>query len=497
MKAITIFMFFFILLKSIMGQCPSSFVDSRDNQTYTAVLIGDQCWMSQNLNIGSQISKSIYASNNSIIEKYCFDDLALSCNLYGGLYFPNEFMEYSFIEGSQGICPSGWHLPGTGEWDKLISYLGGYQNAGAELKTGGTSGFNALMSGYLYYNGKHYNKLGKASLLGSSDPSLPISDSEISFSFDKLLYLNESEVYRHENFGITAISVRCIKDDNTAGNQPPNIPKFPDPYIYHNNHPINRVLQWECTDPENDNLTYDIYFGLTNTPPLVSTSISNTSYDPGTLTSNTTYYWQVIASDNLGNNREGPVWEFTTSVNSSTICQSSFIDPRDSKVYTAQMFGDKCWMTKGLNYGAIINGGTHQTNNNITEKYCYEDLSTNCDDYGGLYQWDELMMYDTIEGSQGICPSGWHVPDTNEIKMLESVIGANLLYRFKPLGTYLGYGSNGGYPSNELYNGRSNFWSSSQYDEHKAYYQSFVIRELEGVYNFYKKNGLYLICVKD
>jgi uncharacterized protein (TIGR02145 family) len=33
---------------------------------------------------------------------------------------------------------------------------------------------------------------------------------------------------------------------------------------------------------------------------------------------------------------------------------------------------------------------------------------------GALYQWDELMQYQTTESSQGLCPPGWHVPSESE-----------------------------------------------------------------------------------
>jgi uncharacterized protein (TIGR02145 family) len=38
---------------------------------------------------------------------------------------------------------------------------------------------------------------------------------------------------------------------------------------------------------------------------------------------------------------------------------------------------------------------------------------------GGLYNWNEAMKYYYTPGSQGICPSGWHVPTDEEFKILE------------------------------------------------------------------------------
>ncbi len=46
-------------------------------------------------------------------------------------------------------------------------------------------------------------------------------------------------------------------------------------------------------------------------------------------------------------------------------------------------------------------------------------IQANCDTYGGLYHWHEMMAYSSIEGTQGICPDGWHLPTDNEWKTLE------------------------------------------------------------------------------
>jgi hypothetical protein len=59
--------------------------------------------------------------------------------------------------------------------------------------------------------------------------------------------------------------------------------------------------------------TYDVYFGTSTSPALVSTDQNGTTYDPGTLLSyNTIYYWQIVATDNHGLSTSGPLWDFTT-----------------------------------------------------------------------------------------------------------------------------------------------------------------------------------------
>ena len=94
----------------------------------------------------------------------------------------------------------------------------------------------------------------------------------------------------------------------------------------------------------------------------------------------------------------------------------------DGQLYnTVQIFG-QCWLKENLNVGNKISISQNMTDNGILEKQCYDDVDSNCAIYGGLYQWDEMMQYVTIEGAQGICPPGWHVPTNQDWKVLEGSV---------------------------------------------------------------------------
>ena len=92
------------------------------------------------------------------------------------------------------------------------------------------------------------------------------------------------------------------------------------------------------------------------------------------------------------------------------------------QTYNTVIIGNQCWMTENLNIGTSILGTNDQTDNDLIEKYCYDNDEDNCDDYGGLYQWNEVMQYVSTEGAQGICPAGWHIPTDNEWKILEGYV---------------------------------------------------------------------------
>lgn len=93
------------------------------------------------------------------------------------------------------------------------------------------------------------------------------------------------------------------------------------------------------------------------------------------------------------------------------------------QTYNIVEIGLQCWMAENLNVGQRIDGNKEMLNNQIIEKYCYNDNESKCNVYGGLYQWDEMMHYTTHEGSKGICPDGWHIPSIIEWKVLTDFLG--------------------------------------------------------------------------
>jgi uncharacterized protein (TIGR02145 family) len=102
----------------------------------------------------------------------------------------------------------------------------------------------------------------------------------------------------------------------------------------------------------------------------------------------------------------------------------------DSKYVNIVRIGTQVWMGENLNIGTRIDGAKDQTDNGKIEKYCYNDGEYNCDIYGGLYQWDEMMQYNPAEDTnkmpgttQGICPDGWHIPTDKEWRTHGSYVG--------------------------------------------------------------------------
>jgi uncharacterized protein (TIGR02145 family) len=99
--------------------CPGTPTVTYDGQVYNTIQIFGQCWLKENLNVGTMIPETQSMSNNIVIEKYCYNNEQDSCTKYGGLYQWDEMMQYTSQQGVQGICPSGWHLPTDEEWKVL------------------------------------------------------------------------------------------------------------------------------------------------------------------------------------------------------------------------------------------------------------------------------------------------------------------------------------------------------------------------------------------
>jgi uncharacterized protein (TIGR02145 family) len=154
-------------------------------------------------------------SDNSVIEKYCYDDEDANCETYGGLYQWPEMMQYG--KSTQGICPDGWHLPTKQEWEALEIALGmpvdqatassGLQGTveGNMLKAGGSSGFEALMGGNRSSSGT-FTVGGIVTAFWSStqSSSFMARARTLSVDYPQVNHTNYSKEYGH--------AVRCIKD---------------------------------------------------------------------------------------------------------------------------------------------------------------------------------------------------------------------------------------------------------------------------------------------
>lgn len=216
--------------EDLTGYCGDSITDARDGKKYATVLIGNQCWMAQDLNVGTRIDAPAFQSDNSIIEKYCYDNLESNCDLWGGLYQWPELMAYSTTPGTRGICPEGWHVPtdaefkvlegnvdsqygpGSEEWNKM-----GWRGLDAGVNLRATSGWSGSGNGtdafgfYAVPGGTYSETAGFGGAYCC--PNYMTSDSD-AYRTPVIRHLNGdfAQITRNTNNANDGCTLRCVKD---------------------------------------------------------------------------------------------------------------------------------------------------------------------------------------------------------------------------------------------------------------------------------------------
>lgn len=69
-------------------------------------------------------------------------------------------------------------------------------------------------------------------------------------------------------------------------------------------------LSWTGSDPDSDLVNYDVYFGISATPPILKSGVTDMFLNAVSVTSGTTYYWKIISWDGQGNNSDSGVYQF-------------------------------------------------------------------------------------------------------------------------------------------------------------------------------------------
>lgn len=460
-------------------ECGMPWLDTRDNKYYNTVEIGFQCWMAENLNYGNFIPDSTEAGNNSIPEKYCYDNNLNFCESHGGLYRWAELMEYSAVEGSRGICPNGWHIPSDAEWYILEHYIDttindpnavGYRgiDAAAKLLDGGSSGLDLLFAG-MYAGGGNFYGMNPNVAKHSSYASSTENPANINNAWRRILFENENGIGREASSKYYSISVRCITDDTVSCAPQPSLANAGDDRISINNEtvalgagsPVYGIGQWAILEGQN---------GTVAQPANPSS--------PFTGVLGETYKLAWTVTNNCGSTSDSMMIYLLND--SDMVCGGLFPDLRDNSVYPTIQLGNQCWMTTNLDYGNYIDGSVDPLNNGLVEKYCYEDEEANCEILGGMYRWNELMEYTNSEQAQGICPDGWHIPSDYDWYILENFVDTSINipastgFRGTDAGTKLISGGSTGLniQLSGIYAGNNNYYGVRPNLPHYGYYAS-------------------------
>ena len=153
-----------IIIASLYGFTVKDYVDYPHN----SIIIGEQEWMVENLNVRS------FRNGDVIFEANSYEDWELA-NIKGipaWCYYNNnprygktygKLYNWWAVSDPRGLGPEGWHIPTDKEWDDLQNYIDGIDNAEEIIKLvkGGKnkgkeiskSSFAALSGGYRSHEG--------------------------------------------------------------------------------------------------------------------------------------------------------------------------------------------------------------------------------------------------------------------------------------------------------------------------------------------------------
>ncbi len=190
-----------------IGETSNQMVDVRDGNVYKIVTYGKQTWMAEDL-----AYKAEYDDN--CMRFYCRNI---------GYYTWKTAMGDAYTQKNRtgivrGICPIGWHLPDTTEWNTLISVLGGENAVFDVLESTSGNGFSMVANDYEIICAEDGSEsiCGKTAAFWSSDND---SDDDYAYGIRLEVYSKEKkevgiDYVRKRN----DIPIRCVKDESAREN---------------------------------------------------------------------------------------------------------------------------------------------------------------------------------------------------------------------------------------------------------------------------------------
>ena len=195
-----------------------------------AVRIGNQVWMTRNLNVtryrnGDPIPQVKNPAKWASLTTgaWCwYENNSANGPKYGRLY------NWYAVNDPRGLAPAGWHIPSDAEWTILSNYLGQEGVAGGNLKATGTveagtglwrapntgasnsSGFTALPGSKRLSDGNFYSvySIGYSGCWWSSTEALIPANR----AYYREIYYGYALIGSGNDLYQAGLSVRCIRD---------------------------------------------------------------------------------------------------------------------------------------------------------------------------------------------------------------------------------------------------------------------------------------------
>ena len=418
-----------------------------------------------------KIGKQTWMAENLNLEMkgaYCYDYDSRKCDEYGRFYdWPTAVgrvdCNYKDTCGVapvvQGVCPDGWHLPSLEEWDALFEFVGGDFVAGAKLRS---------INGWSYSKVDGSDTYGFRALPGGHRRGSIAWELDVdAYTFTDMsgaLFWVSSEISKTGGWFVIVYEEKIARA--TGGK---------DQWLT-----VRCIMNSDEFTPDPDE-----HFEIPQ--------VEMVKFDPG-----------------------------------------SFKDLRDGQIYRMVSIGSQTWMAENLNYRY-----TQGTAEQDSSSFVCENEIDGCEKFGRYYLWSAAMdsagvfsedglgcgngvLCSPAEKVRGICPQGWHLPDTLEWKALIDAVGGpyeagRILkstegwkedcngtddYRFSVWPT-LSYYTNKSSGHFDSYIGMyANMWSSTEIDSVKVFTTGFrfdneVVRLAGAKSEKYKEFALPIRCVMD
>ncbi len=193
-------------------------VTDYDGNKYKTVVIGNQEWMAENLNVehyrNGDVIPQVQSNEDWADLKtgaWCYyENKTSNEKTYGKLYNWYAVNDYC------GLAPEGWHIPSDAEWTQLTDYLGGYKAAGGKLKattlwtSPNTEAINS--SGFTAFPGGLRDFVGSFTTIGESGWFWSSSKYYTDSSWLRRMVYGSSNVHLFVTNKGEGLSVRCVRD---------------------------------------------------------------------------------------------------------------------------------------------------------------------------------------------------------------------------------------------------------------------------------------------